>query len=106
MAKRRNMSLTDLLPVTSRKNAAKHARRKNGANLAVGIAAGAAIGAVVGVLLAPKSGKETREDIKMKTEEVATKVKNKTSETFLKVKSKIKPNSEHAEVTEETTSEE
>lgn len=91
MAKRRDLSLSDLFPVTSRKNAAKRLRRKSGANLAAGIVAGAAIGAVAGILLAPKSGKETREDIKMKTGEVAAKVKDKTVAAYKTVKQKIKP---------------
>ncbi len=40
------------------------------------LAIGAAIGVGAGVLLAPKSGKETREDLKNKLEELGTKVKN------------------------------
>lgn len=40
------------------------------------LAIGAAIGVGAGVLLAPKSGKDTREDLKNITEEFLTKVKN------------------------------
>lgn len=40
------------------------------------LAIGAAIGVGAGVLLAPKSGKDTREDLKNITEEILTKVKN------------------------------
>lgn len=44
-------------------------------DLAVGALVGGAVGAAAGLLLAPKSGKETREDIKNKANEVATNVK-------------------------------
>jgi gas vesicle protein len=37
---------------------------KNAKKVAVGAAVGAAVGVVAGVLFAPKSGKETREDLK------------------------------------------
>ena len=37
---------------------------KNGRNLAIGVVVAAAVGYVVGLLTAPKSGKETRQDIK------------------------------------------
>ena len=39
---------------------------KKGTGLALGAVIGAAVGVVTGVLTAPKSGKETREDIKQK----------------------------------------
>ena len=42
-------------------------------NVAVGTAIGTAIGAAAGLLFAPKSGKETREDISQKSKEVAEK---------------------------------
>jgi len=40
------------------------------------IAAGALVGATAGVLLSPKSGKENREELKKKFDEVTNKVKN------------------------------
>jgi gas vesicle protein len=46
----------------------------------IGLLLGAAVGAVAGILTAPKSGKETREDLKKKGKEVAEVVKEKTGE--------------------------
>jgi len=45
-----------------------------GSKLAIGAIIGAAAGVVAGVLTAPKSGKETREDIKRKALETKDKV--------------------------------
>lgn len=39
---------------------------------------GAAVGAGLGILFAPKSGKETREELKTKITELRNKVKDKT----------------------------
>lgn len=73
--------------------------------LAVGAIIGAATGVVAGILTAPKSGKETREDIKDKAteakdkvltrkddlvftaEEIADDIRTKTVETIQSVKS-------------------
>ncbi|MBH1980906.1 YtxH domain-containing protein, partial [Candidatus Saccharibacteria bacterium] len=41
-----------------------------GSKLAIGAVIGAVSGIVAGILTAPKSGKETREDIKRKAEEL------------------------------------
>ncbi len=41
-----------------------------------GVLVGGLIGATVGILFAPKSGKETREDIARKTEEIIKKAKD------------------------------
>lgn len=89
MARRRKANLYDMMPVTSKKRAEKKARRKKAAGVAAGVAAGAAIGAAAGILLAPKSGKETREDIKMKTGEIASKVKDTTNRAVNAVKEKL-----------------
>jgi gas vesicle protein len=43
---------------------------KKGTDLALGAIIGAAVGVVAGVLTAPKSGKETRDDIKQKSGEL------------------------------------
>lgn len=43
---------------------------KKGTGLALGAVIGAAVGVVAGVLTAPKSGKETRADIKQKAGDV------------------------------------
>ena len=44
-------------------------------NVAVGAAIGATVGAVAGVLLAPKAGKETREDLAQAAKEAVEKAK-------------------------------
>lgn len=43
----------------------------------LGLLLGAAVGAVAGILTAPKSGKETREDLKQKGKEIADAAKTK-----------------------------
>ena len=45
------------------------------AKVAIGAGIGAAVGVGVGVLIAPKSGKETRDDLKKKLDELLAKVK-------------------------------
>lgn len=92
----------DMLPMTSKRNAALYARRKSGASLAAGIATGVAVGALAGILLAPKAGKETREDIKFKSEEVAAKVKDTTKRTVQVVKDKIAKINNKEECVDET----
>ena len=42
----------------------KRRKRNNGKKVAAGVGAGLIAGAAAGILLAPKSGKETRQDIK------------------------------------------
>ena len=49
-------------------------------NVAVGAAIGATVGAVAGVLLAPKSGKETREELAHAAKEAVEKAKEKLEE--------------------------
>ncbi|HOA31852.1 MAG: YtxH domain-containing protein [Clostridia bacterium] len=95
---RRKANLYDMLPLTSKKRAERKAKRKKTAGVAAGVAAGAAIGAAAGILLAPKSGKETREDIKMKTGEIATKVKDTTNRAVSAVKEKIAKPAKEEEV--------
>lgn len=55
-----------------------------GNKLAVGAIIGAAAGVVAGVLTAPKSGKETREDIKQKALEAKDKVASGKDEFIFK----------------------
>lgn len=50
------------------------------AKFALGAIIGTAIGAVVGLLTAPKSGKETRADLKAKAEAVRSDTEKKASE--------------------------
>lgn len=63
-----------------RKQMEKAKKREAAKNIAVGTAIGTAIGAAAGLLFAPKSGKETREDIAIKSKEVASAVKNSATE--------------------------
>ena len=58
---------------------------KKGVNIAIGAITGAAIGVVAGVLTAPKSGKETRGDLKSK----ATKVTDRIQDSTRKLKKKF-----------------
>lgn len=51
-----------------------------------GLVIGGLIGAVLGVLYAPKSGKETREDIARKTEELLVKAREEYEQTLEKSK--------------------
>jgi gas vesicle protein len=48
---------------------------ENNGDLLVGFIVGGLIGAALGILFAPKSGKETREDIKQKADELIIKAK-------------------------------
>ena len=52
-------------------------KKKNAKNLAISAAIGVATGAVSGILLAPKSGKETRDDIKRTSSDINHTVKEK-----------------------------
>ncbi len=52
-----------------------------GKKLAIGALIGAAAGLVAGVLTAPKSGRETRDDIKKKAEELKSKADSASSKT-------------------------
>ncbi|GAA0121744.1 MAG: YtxH domain-containing protein [Clostridium argentinense] len=66
--------------------------RKERLNTAKKFAVGTVAGVVGGLMLAPKSGKETREDIKVKAKEVNENLKVKTSEVkenALEAKEKI-----------------
>src|SRR4051812_40839947 len=51
---------------------------------------GAVIGAVAGVLLAPKSGRETREDIKRKTHEISDATRRKLNSAKDELNDQIK----------------
>jgi gas vesicle protein len=60
--------------IGKKKKAREKALKKNLAKgLALGAVAGSAIGAISGILFAPKSGKETRQQIKEDVSEVAKK---------------------------------
>jgi len=83
---------TGLMPITTKRNAQHLARRSRTYGLAAGVVAGAAIGAALGLLFAPKSGKETREDIKNKGAEVIGEVKEKSTVIIEKIKDKFSKN--------------
>ncbi len=61
-------------------------RRKAAVNLAVGVGVGLAIGTLLGILLAPKSGKETREDVAGFAKESAQTVKTAATKVAKKIK--------------------
>jgi gas vesicle protein len=61
--------------------------KDNAIGLGIGLLAGAVIGGVVALLLAPKSGQETRQLIKDKTTEVVNEVKEKTTGVVNAIKS-------------------
>ncbi len=59
-----------------------------GKKLMIGAVIGAVAGVVAGVLTAPKSGKETRNDIKRKAEELRDKATDEVKAAKTKLKSK------------------
>jgi len=63
------MIIKDLLEMAG-KDKKKKQRAKNAKKLAAGIGIAATVGVAAGVLLAPKAGKETRQDIMDKAEDV------------------------------------
>ena len=81
------MSLKDLFP-TSRWEREKKERKQ----VAIGATIGLTVGAVAGVLLAPKAGKETREDLAKSIQELPEKAKElsvKTQGILSEAKEKI-----------------
>ncbi|MEW8957197.1 YtxH domain-containing protein [Clostridium sp.] len=64
--------------------------KRNRINSAKGLAAGAALGALAGVLLAPKSGKDTREEIVNSAKDLNENVKVKAKDAKEVVTSKTK----------------
>ena len=92
-----------------------NAKRRSRTNVAIGTAVGLLLGAAAGILLAPKSGKETRQDIKKAAESGLEHVNQaaKTTAKFVKrevaeVKEKvnaIKANKKHPKETLAETAE-
>lgn len=78
------MNIYDLINKKKRKQKAK-AVKTAALSAAIGVTAGAA----AGVLLAPKSGKETREDIVNKSVEVKDKLVEKTKATKASISTKV-----------------
>jgi gas vesicle protein len=56
-------------------------RRNQAGMLALGLSIGCTVGAVAGILLAPRAGKETREDVSRRSREAWEKVKDNASLT-------------------------
>lgn len=96
----------------------KKAKKNLAKGIAIGTAAGSAIGAITGILLAPKSGKETRQKIKddaactiNATKKAANSLKSttlKATETAKTFIGKYKPNTQgecHKEYIEECATE-
>lgn len=63
-------------------NFLKNTKMNNSTKIAVGVAAGAISGALAGVLFAPKSGKETRQEIAETTNGVINLAKDASLETL------------------------
>ena len=86
------MSLLQKIEEKRRKQIKKE-KNKKVAIATAGIATGAVVGTIAGVLIAPKSGKETIEDVKEKSNQVKTKINENIEDTKIKVrasKDKIK----------------
>lgn len=65
----------------------------NGGNVLVGVLAGAAIGVVTGILIAPASGKDTRENLSKQSDELLSNVKDLINKEKEAVKNTIKSKS-------------
>ena len=88
---------------------AKEERNKKAVIGTVGIVVGTVVGAVTGILLAPKAGKETMEDVKQKGVDVKDKINENlvgTKEKVSESKAKIKEYLESKKAKEEVTIEE
>ncbi|MCC0643214.1 MULTISPECIES: YtxH domain-containing protein [unclassified Clostridioides] len=76
--------------IEDKRKAKQRAEKAKQAKIATaGVVLGAVTGAVGGVLLAPKSGKETREDIKDASQQIADKINMKTVDAKGKISEKL-----------------
>ena len=66
----------------------------NGGKFFLGAALGAIAGAIAGIVMAPKSGKETREDIKNASDKAVKDAKEKGCNLFKKVKKDVEEGKE------------
>lgn len=82
------MKLSDLLE-EKRKEKAKKEKVKNTKIATTGVVLGATVGAIGALLLAPKSGKDTRKALSEKSKEVANRVGEKVKETKVAIDNKI-----------------
>ncbi|HCP08198.1 MAG TPA: hypothetical protein DIT25_00115 [Candidatus Moranbacteria bacterium] len=74
-------------------------------DLLTGLFIGGLVGAVLGVLFAPKSGKETREDIARKADEILLKTKEEYQKAVEKSKAAYEASLENLKVFEESARE-
>lgn len=74
-------------------------------DLVKGLVVGGLIGAALGILFAPKSGKETRQDIADKAEEVLTKAKEEYEKAVEKSKAAYDVAVKHLKTAEESAKE-
>jgi gas vesicle protein len=63
----------------AKSNRESAARRNKAGILALGVSIGCTVGAVAGLLLAPRSGKETRDDVTLRGSEAWEKIKDNVS---------------------------
>lgn len=82
------MFIQDLIELKIRRANAL-AAKKTAKDVVIGLGIGLALGATAGMLLAPKSGKETREDIAAGTREVLEQVKDQVEETNKALKREV-----------------
>lgn len=76
--------------IEDKRKAKQRAEKVKQAKVATaGVVLGAVTGAVSGVLLAPKSGKETREDIKEASQQIVEKINMKTVDVKDKMSDKL-----------------
>ncbi|MGL4655992.1 MAG: YtxH domain-containing protein [Sarcina sp.] len=83
------MRLSQLLE-EKRKAKKRQAMAKTAKTVGITAVVGASVGALGGILFAPKSGKETREDLKNTAIDANEKMKVKASEAKVKINEKIK----------------
>ncbi|MGL4741397.1 MAG: YtxH domain-containing protein [Sarcina sp.] len=88
------MRLSQLLE-EKRKAKKRQAMAKTAKTVGVTAIIGASVGALGGVLFAPKSGKETREDIKNSALDANEKLKSKASEAKVALNDKLQASKEN-----------
>jgi gas vesicle protein len=79
------MIIRDLLDMVN-KDKRKKERVKAALEITIGMGIATALGVAIGVLIAPKAGKETREDLKIKVEHTVEAIKDKVHEKSEMVK--------------------
>jgi len=88
----KDMSIMNLIE-EGKKSFSKRQERRTAKDTGIGAAIGLAVGAVVGVLLSPKSGQETRENIAVSAKELSGKAKDvleRAKEKVEKAKEELK----------------